>query len=175
MFDDGDFTCTLVGSLWNTAGRYPPEHLACASLCCFVFFFFLSFLLPDSWAFPQQPVWFCLGYITSCTIRFAQFFAGSKKQNIYSGFSRNSDHRSKRWDGGQETKRRKTGFSNLSLGSYAQSSQRDGNSHTSCCLFMKHPPGEIISLWELISFFLSRNTKNQGGSGRLFRGPRKIY
>ena len=38
---------------------------------------------------------------------------------------------------------------------------------------MKHPPGEIISLWELIAFFSSRNKKNQGGSGRLFRGPRK--
>ena len=24
-------------------------------------------------------------------------------------------------------------------------------------------------------FFLSRNTKKQGGSGRLFRGPRKVY
>ena len=29
--------------------------------------------------------------------------------------------------------------------------ERLRNSHTSCCLFMKHPPGEIISLWELIS------------------------
>ena len=43
-------------------------------------------------------------------------------------------------------RRGKTGFSNLSLGSYAQSSQRLRNSHRSCCLFMKHPPGEIISL-----------------------------
>lgn len=43
---------------------------------------FLFFLLLDSWAFPQQPVWFCLCYITSCTIRFVQFFASSKKQNI---------------------------------------------------------------------------------------------
>ena len=43
----------------------------------------------------------------------------------YSGLNRNSDHRSKRWDGRQETERsRKAGFSNLSLGSYAQSSQR---------------------------------------------------
>ena len=31
--------------------------------------------------------------------------------------------------------------------------ERLRNSHTSCCLFMKHPPGEIISLWELIKPF----------------------
>ena len=44
-----------------------------------------------------------------------------------------SDHQSKRWDGGQETKRkrkRKTGFSSLSLGSYVQSSQRDWGTAT---------------------------------------------
>ena len=56
----------------------------------------------------------------------------------YSGFSRNSDRRSKRWDGGQETKRRgKTGFSNLSLGSYAQNSQRDWGTATQA----------VASLW----------------------------
>ena len=56
----------------------------------------------------------------------------------YSGFSRNSDHWSKRWDGGQETKRRgKTVFSNLSLGSYAQSSQRDWGTATQA----------VASLW----------------------------
>ena len=48
----------------------------------------------------------------------------------------NSDHRSKRWDGGQETKRkRKTGFSSLSLGSYAQSSQREWVTATQFLLF----------------------------------------
>ena len=47
--------------------------------------------------------------------------------------------------------------------------------NTSCCLFRKHPLGETISLWELISPFLSRNTKNQGISGRQFRRTRKIY
>ena len=73
----------------------------------------------------------------------------------YSGFNRNSDDQRKRWEG-QETKRsRKAGLSNLSLGSYVQSSQRDW----SCCLFMKHPLGEIISLWELISLFLIKKHK----------------
>ena len=51
--------------------------------------------------------------------------------------------------------------------------ERPRNSHTSCCLFMKHPPGEIIRLW--VNKPLSRNTKNHRGSERLFRGPRKIY
>ena len=37
--------------------------------------------------------------------------------------------------------------------------ERLRNSHTSCCLFMKHPAGIIISLWELISLFLIKKYK----------------
>ena len=37
--------------------------------------------------------------------------------------------------------------------------ERLRNIHTSCCLFMKHPPGEIISLWELISLLLIKKYK----------------
>ena len=35
------------------------------------------------------------------------------------------------------------------------------NSHKICCLFMKHPPGEIISLWELISLVLIKKYKKK--------------
>ena len=42
---------------------------------------------------------------------------------------------------------------------YTEQPERLKNSHTSCCLFMKHPPGEIISLWELISLFLIKKYK----------------
>ena len=56
----------------------------------------------------------------------------------------------------------------------AEQPERLRKSHTSCCLFMKHPPGEIISLWELISLSLIKKYKE---SRRIWetRGPRKIY
>ena len=54
----------------------------------------------------------------------------------------------------------------------AEQPERLRNSHTGCCLFMKHPPGEIISLWELISLFLIKKIQK---SRRIWetRGPRK--
>ena len=50
--------------------------------------------------------------------------------------------------------------------------ERLRNSHTSCCFFIKHPLGEIISLWELISLFLIKKIQK---SRRIWetRGPRK--
>ena len=41
----------------------------------------------------------------------------------------------------------------------AERPERLRNSHISCCLFMKHPPGEIISLWDLINPFLIKKYK----------------
>ena len=53
-----------------------------------------------------------------------------------------------------------------------EQSERLRNSHTSCWLFMKHPPEEIISLWELKSLFLIKKIQK---SRRIWetRGPRK--
>ena len=41
----------------------------------------------------------------------------------------------------------------------AEQPERLRNRHTSCCLFVKHPPGDIIRLWELISPFLTKKYK----------------
>ena len=60
--------------------------------------------------------------------------------------------------------RRRTGDKEIKKSRFLQSipgiicteqPERLRNSHTSCCLFMKHPPGEIISLQELILISLS--------------------
>ena len=76
----------------------------------------------------------------------------------YSGFSRNSHHWSKRWDGGQETKKNRFLQSIPGIICIEQP-ERLRHSHTSCCLFMKHPLGDIISLWELISLSLIKKYK----------------
>ena len=79
----------------------------------------------------------------------------------YCGFNRNSDHRRDE----MEDRRQRDKEKQVSPipGICAEQQERLRNSHSSCYFFMKYPPGEIISLWELISLFLSRNTKNQGG------------
>ena len=73
-------------------GWIPVEHCWevspwALSLCQPLLFFFSHFCSLTQ-AFPQQSVWFCLGYITSCTIRFVQFFAGSKKTKYRSLISK---------------------------------------------------------------------------------------
>lgn len=57
---------------WNTAKRFPSWALK----LCQPFVFFLIFAL---WllGLPQK---LCLGYVTSCAIRFVQFFSGSKSR-----------------------------------------------------------------------------------------------
>ena len=70
---------------------------------------------------------------------------------------------------------RKTGFSNLSLGSYACKGQpeRLRNSHTSCCLSRKHPPGKITNPSELIILFLQEIQKIKEDLGNYLEDPEK--
>ena len=49
--------------------------------------------------------------------------------------------------------------------------ERLRNSHRRCCLFMKHPPGEIISLRELISLFLIKKYKKSRRMGDYLENP----
>ena len=97
----------------------------------------------------------------------------------YSGFNRNSDNWSKRSSDQRKTKtktklrvkyriRLRTGDKEIKKNRFLQSIpgiicakqlERLKNSHTSCWLFMKHPPGEIINLCELISPFLIKKYK----------------
>ena len=64
-----------------------------------------------------------------------------------------------RWRTGDKEKKKDMFLQSIPGIICAEQPERRRNSHTSCCLFMKHPPGEIISLWELISLFLIKKYK----------------
>ena len=55
----------------------------------------------------------------------------------------------------------------------AEKPERLRNSHTSYCLFMKHVPGEIISLWQLISLLLIKKYKESRRIWKTSEDPEK--
>ena len=64
-----------------------------------------------------------------------------------------------RWRTGDKEKKKNMFLQSIPGIICAEQPERWRKSRTSCCLFMKHPLGEIINLYELISPFLTKKYK----------------
>ena len=76
----------------------------------------------------------------------------------------------------RQKEKRKTDFSNLSM-DHMRRAPRETEEQPHKLLPLHEAPTRRNNQSMRVNkpFFLSRNTNNQKGSGRLFRGPRKIY